>query len=122
REVYQLCQSYNAEVIAQVGTVADAREAVQLGASCVVAQGREAGGHGLRPELGMGTLSLAAAVVVELSSTGVPVLAAGGIASGRCVLSVLALGCSGAALGTRYLATDEALTRAEYKEKVVDSS
>lgn len=48
KEAYTMCQEMGVDVIAQVGTVAEARTAVEMGASVVVAQGREAGGHGLR--------------------------------------------------------------------------
>lgn len=55
----------------------------------------------LRPELARGTLPLAAAVAVELAETGRPVLAAGGVVSGRGLLAALALGCDGVVMGTR---------------------
>lgn len=53
------------------------------------------------PELARGTLPLAAAVAVELAETGRPVLAAGGVVSGRGLLAALALGCDGVVMGTR---------------------
>lgn len=54
-----------------------------------------------RPEVARGTLPLAAAVAVELADTGRPVLAAGGVVSGRGLLAALALGCDGVVMGTR---------------------
>lgn len=54
-----------------------------------------------RPDVGRGTMPLAAAVVVELASTGKPVLAAGGVVNGRGLLAALALGCDGVVMGTR---------------------
>ena len=48
-----------------MGSLAEAREALAAGVDGLMAQGREAGGHGLRSELGTGTLPLAAAVVRE---------------------------------------------------------
>lgn len=55
----------------------------------------------LRPDVARGTLPLAAAVAVELAETGRPVLAAGGVVSGRGLLAALALGCDGVVMGTR---------------------
>ncbi|CAM9674988.1 unnamed protein product [Ectocarpus fasciculatus] len=122
KEAYTVCLEMGVEVIAQVGTVAQARTAVEMGASVVVAQGREAGGHGLRPEVARGVLPLAAAVSVELAETGKPVLAAGGIVSGRGLLASLALGCDGVVMGTRYCATYEALGTDDHKAKIVSTS
>ena len=49
----------------------------------------------------------------------VPVLAAGGIATGRGLVAALSLGAQGASLGTRFVATSEAFVTAEYKERIV---
>ncbi|CAN0150832.1 unnamed protein product [Pylaiella littoralis] len=122
KKAYTVCEEMGVEVIAQVGTVSQARAAVEMGASVVVAQGREAGGHGLRPEMARGTLPLAAAVAVELADTGRPVLAAGGVVSGRGLLAALALGCDGVVMGTRYCATYEALGTDDHKAKIVSTS
>lgn len=87
----------------QVTTLADARQALDLGADIVVAQGSEAGGHGES----RGTLPFVPAVV-DIAG-GVPVLAAGGIADGRGLAAALVLGGAGAMIGTRFEATPEAL-------------
>lgn len=89
----------------QVTDVDEARRAVALGADVIVAQGGESGGHGAAR--GLGTLPFVP-VVVDLAGP-IPVLAAGGIADGRGVAAALVLGAAGAALGTRFLATQEAL-------------
>ena len=47
----KLCKDKNILVFAQVGSVEEAREALAYGVDCVIAQGREAGGHGLRSEV-----------------------------------------------------------------------
>lgn len=111
-------------VLAQVGSVAEARQAIELGVDGVIAQGREAGGHGLRSELGTGTLPLAAAVVNEAAqSPGKPVvLAAGGIADGRGLAAALALGCDGAILGTRLWASREAMGNEKLKAQLVTAT
>lgn len=94
-----------AVLIVQVTDLEEARQAVDLGADVIVAQGTEAGGHGARR--GRSTLPFVPAVV-DLA-TPVPVLAAGGIADGRGLAAALALGAAGALIGTRFQATTEAL-------------
>ena len=94
-----------AALIIQVTDLEEARQAVDLGADVIVAQGTEAGGHGARR--GRSTLPFVP-IVVDLAAP-VPVLAAGGIADGRGVAAALALGAAGALIGTRFQATAEAL-------------
>ncbi|MEV0282077.1 nitronate monooxygenase [Streptomyces sp. NPDC050610] len=94
-----------AKLILQVTDLEEARQAVDLGADVIVAQGTESGGHGA--ERGRSTLPFVP-VVVDLAGP-VPVLAAGGIADGRGVAAALALGAAGAVIGTRFQATAEAL-------------
>jgi NAD(P)H-dependent flavin oxidoreductase YrpB (nitropropane dioxygenase family) len=86
-----------------VATAAEARRAVDAGVDAVVAQGWEAGGH-VAGEVT--TLALVPAVVDAV--TPVPVLAAGGIADGRALAAVLALGAVAGWVGTRFLLAQEA--------------
>ncbi|KAA0021836.1 NAD(P)H-dependent flavin oxidoreductase [Antrihabitans cavernicola] len=102
-------------LIVQVTNLDDARRALDLGADVVVAQGGEAGGHGG----GRSTLPFVPAVVDIAGS--VPVLAAGGIADGRGLAAALALGASGALIGTRFQATHEALIPAQVGKAIVDA-
>lgn len=88
----------------QVYNSAEARRAQDGGVDLLVARGSEGGGHG---DATIGTLPLLDAV---LDVARVPVLAAGGIASGRSLAAVLAAGASGAWLGTVLSASPEALT------------
>ncbi|KOU61825.1 dioxygenase [Streptomyces sp. MMG1533] len=94
-----------AALIIQVTDLDEARQAVDLGADVIVAQGTEGGGHGARH--GRSTLPFVP-VVADLAAP-VPVLAAGGIGDGRGLAAVLALGAAGALIGTRFQATAEAL-------------
>jgi nitronate monooxygenase len=97
-----------------VGSARDARMAVDQGVDILVAQGWEAGGHVIGS---VATLPLVPSVVDAVADT--PVVAAGGIADGRGLAAVLALGAAGAWIGTRFVASEEALAHAEYKERVV---
>jgi nitronate monooxygenase len=101
--------------ICQVQTAAMAREAVSQGANIIVAQGAEAGGHGVA----CGTISLVPTVVDAVGGS-VPVVAAGGIADGRGLAASLALGASGVLLGTRFYASEEAVAHADAKRRIVD--
>ena len=105
-----------AVLIIQVTDLDEARQAVDAGADLIVAQGTEAGGHGARR--GWSTLAFGPAVVDLVAPT--PALAAGGIADGRGVAAALALGACGALIGTRFLATAEALADPDAKKAIVD--
>jgi len=98
-------------VLQTVGSAAEARRAVAAGADSVVAQGWEAGGHV------WGTVATIALVPAVVDAVGeVPVIAAGGIADGRGLAAVLALGASAAWIGTRFLASTEATVNPRYRE------
>ena len=120
RAVVERFHAQGAKVIAMVCTVDDARTVAQSGVDAIVAQGYEAGGHRStwvkRPtaqHAAIGTLSLVPQVV---DAVRVPVIAAGGIASGRGVVAALALGASGVLIGTRFVATRESAAVDFYKE------
>jgi nitronate monooxygenase len=94
----------------QVGTVAEAKAAVELAEpEVLVVQGSDAGGHGLAKSASI--ISLLPEVLDMLDSikrSEIPVLAAGGITDGRGVAAALALGAAGVVMGTRFLAASEA--------------
>jgi len=103
----------NATVLQTVATSADARQAADVGADVLVAQGWEAGGH-VRGDVS--TLALVPAVVD--ASGGLPVVAAGGIADGRGMAAALALGAAGVWIGTRFLLSPEATVHPYYQERL----
>jgi nitronate monooxygenase len=103
-------------VIQTVGSAEEARAAVDAGVDIVVAQGWEAGGH-VQSEVA--TMALVPRVVDAVPET--PVIAAGGIADGRGIAAVLALGADGAWLGTRFLATPEARAHQQYQRRILDA-
>ena len=103
------------DVWQQVGKVDDARRAVELGIDAVITQGLEAGGHCY----GQVPLLVLLPAVIEAVAGNTLVLAAGGIADGRTLAAVLALGADGAMVGTRLMATPEADIADEYKQRIV---
>ncbi|WP_327434376.1 MULTISPECIES: NAD(P)H-dependent flavin oxidoreductase [unclassified Streptomyces] len=105
-----------AALILQVTDLEEARQAVDLGADFIVAQGTESGGHGSRR--GRSTLPFVP-LVVDLAAP-VPVLAAGGIGDGRGVAAALALGAAGAVIGTRFQATAEAVVHPSITTAIVE--
>lgn len=107
-------------VICQVQSLAQAREVLEQGADIIVAQGSEAGGHGVR----RATLPLVPAVadLVAASGRNVPVVAAGGIADGRGLAAALMLGASGVLMGTRFHASKESLVPREAKMRMLQAS
>jgi nitronate monooxygenase len=103
-----------ARVICQVQTIDAARQAMDAGADVLVAQGNEAGGHTGRQPL------LPFLIEVRETWPDVPVLASGGVATGRALAAVLAVGADGAWMGTPLVATHEAVEVSEpYKQKIV---
>ncbi len=99
----------------QVGSADEARAAADAGCDLIVAQGTEAGGH---VRGGMSLLPLLGEV---LDRVGVPVLAAGGIATGRSVAAVLAAGAAGARVGTRFVASSESVGHPDYIAALLDA-
>ena len=100
-------------VAALVGTVEHARRQVQAGADLIVAQGSEAGGHTGE----IGAMVLVPEVVDAVAP--LPVLAAGGIATGRQMAAAMALGAQGVWCGSVWLTTEEAETLPAVKAKML---
>jgi nitronate monooxygenase len=97
-----------------VSSAEEAKRAVDAGIDIVVAQGWEAGGHVWGE---VSTLVLVPAVVDAVPRT--PVIAAGGIADGRGLAAVLALGAGGAWMGTRFVASEEAPAHADWVARIL---
>ncbi|HEB90568.1 MAG TPA: nitronate monooxygenase [Deltaproteobacteria bacterium] len=104
------------KVAALAGTVEHAKRHVEAGVDIVVAQGYEAGGHTGQ----IATMVLVPEVVDAVDP--IPVLAAGGIGSGRQITAALALGAQGVWLGSLWLTTEEAETHPVVKEKFLKAS
>ena len=103
-----------AVVMSQVQDAEKAVRAIEAGVDVLVAQGTDAGGHTGK----VGTLPLLQKVLNIGEGAGVPVVAAGGIGTGRGVAGVLAMGAAGAWIGTRFCATAES-TGTEAAKRVI---
>ena len=99
-----------------VASVKHAQKAEEAGCDAVVAEGFEAGGHNGIDEIT--TLCLVPQVVDAIK---IPVIAAGGIADGRQMLAVLALGAQAVQIGTRFATTIESSSHPNYKQAVVEA-
>jgi len=99
----------------QVGSVDEARAAEAAGCDFIVAQGIEAGGH-VR-----GTIGLLPLLDAVLNGVQIPVLAAGGIGSGRSMAAALAAGADGVRVGTRFVAAVEAQAHPDYVRALIEA-
>jgi enoyl-[acyl-carrier protein] reductase II len=93
-----------------------ARKAEEAGCDAIVAEGFEAGGHNGREETT--TMVLIPAVV---NAVKIPVMAAGGIATGRQMLAAMVLGAEGVQVGSRFVASEEASSHINFKNAVIQS-
>lgn len=103
-------------VVHVVSSVKFALKAQEAGVDAIVAEGFEAGGHNGREETT--TLTLIPMVKEQLQ---IPLIGAGGIATGKGMLAVMTLGADGVQLGSRFVASNEASSHQDFKQMVVDS-
>ncbi len=104
------------QVVHVVSSVRFAVKAVEAGVDAVVAEGFEAGGHNGREETTTLTLIPAVREAVD-----VPLIAAGGIATGQAMLAAMVLGADGVQVGSRFVASEEASSHPAFKQRVVDA-
>ena len=102
-------------VMHQIGSVAAASQALKAGADVLIAQGIEAGGHV------MGTTGSLALTAETVAMSPAPVVAAGGIATGRGVAAALSLGAQGVWCGSAFLATHESYAHDYHKRRLVEA-
>ena len=103
------------KVIPVVASVAMAKLLTRMGASGLIAEGGESGGH-------VGELTTMVLVPQICDATDLPVLAAGGIADGRGVAAAFMLGACGVQMGTRFLSATECSIHSAYKEKILKAT
>ena len=102
-------------VIPVVASVAYALKMEELGATAVIAEGAESGGH-------VGDTHTMALVPQVVDAVHIPVLAAGGIADGRGAAAAFMLGACGVQVGTRFLVAHECRVHPTYKERLIKAS
>jgi enoyl-[acyl-carrier protein] reductase II len=109
-------KDHGIKVIHVVGSKRFAEKAQQSGCDAIVAEGFEAGGHNGREET---TTMVLIPLIREAVS--IPVIAAGGIATGKQMLAAMVLGADGVQIGSRFVASDEASSHINFKNAVVNS-
>ena len=103
------------KVIPVIASVAMARLMTRLGASALIAEGGESGGH-------VGELTTMVLVPQVCDATDLPVIAAGGIADGRGAAAAFMLGACAVQMGTRFLCASECSVHPAYKEKILKAT
>jgi enoyl-[acyl-carrier protein] reductase II len=109
-------KAHGIKVVHVVSSVKFAKKAEEAGVDAVVAEGFEAGGHNGRDETT--TLCLIPMVAKAIK---IPLIAAGGIGTGKGMLAALNLGADAVQIGSRFVATPESSAHANFKKVVVDS-
>ncbi|HKM39078.1 MAG TPA: enoyl-[acyl-carrier-protein] reductase FabK [bacterium] len=100
------------KVVPVISSVALAKRLVRAGADAIIAEGMECGGH-------VGVTTSMALLPQVVSAVDVPVIAAGGVADGRGLAAVLALGAQGVQMGTRFVASVECEVHDNYKQALI---
>ena len=108
-------QEAGIKVIPVVASVAMAKLMTRLGASALIAEGGESGGH-------VGELTTMVLVPQICDATTLPIIAAGGIADGRGAAAAFTLGACGVQMGTRFLSAYECSIHPNYKEKILKAT
>ncbi|KAA9041400.1 nitronate monooxygenase [Ginsengibacter hankyongi] len=112
-----LLKQHGIKVVHVVSSSRFAKKAEAAGCDAVIAEGFEAGGHNGREE----TTTLVLLPLV-CTSVEIPVIAAGGIATGRQMLACMVLGAEGVQMGSRFVASEEASSHPDFKNAVINSN
>jgi enoyl-[acyl-carrier protein] reductase II len=111
-----LLKSHGLIVVHVVSSVKFAIKAQEAGVDAIVAEGFEAGGHNGREETTTFTL-----IPMVKNAISIPLIAAGGIATGRGMLAAMVLGADGVQIGSRFVASEESSAHNLFKEYVINS-
>ena len=111
----EMWKAAGSRVIPVVASVALAKLMQRIGASAVIAEGGESGGH-------VGELTTMVLVPLVADAVSIPVIAAGGIADGRGMAAAFMLGACGVQMGTRFLSAEECTIHPTYKEKILKAT
>ncbi len=109
-------KKHGIKVVHVVSSVKFALKAQEAGVDAVVAEGFEAGGHNGREETTTFTL-----IPMVKDKIDVPLIAAGGIATGRGMLAAMTLGADGVQVGSRFAASDESSAHQLFKQAIIDT-
>ena len=109
-------KKHNITVVHVVSSVKFALKAQEAGVDAIVAEGFEAGGHNGREESTTFTL-----IPMVKEQINIPIIAAGGIATGRGMLAAMILGADGVQMGSRFVASIEASAHPNFKQAVVQA-
>lgn len=116
RDVFSWCKDAGVEMVPVVGSARVARLSEKFGASAVVVEGFEAGGH-------LGTDRYMLDLLPEiLEAVDIPVIGAGGVVTGADILEVLDFGAAGVQMGSRFAATVESSAPQAFKQMYVDAT
>ncbi|MFM2225503.1 MAG: hypothetical protein RJA07_1705 [Bacteroidota bacterium] len=104
------------KVVHVVSSAKFAKKSEEAGVDAIVAEGFEAGGHNGREETT--TMCLIPSVTKNIT---IPIIAAGGIATGKTMLAAMVLGAEGVQVGTRFVASNESSAHIDFKKKVIET-
>jgi enoyl-[acyl-carrier protein] reductase II len=110
-------KEHGVKVVHVTANLKFALKSQDAGVDAVVAEGFEAGGHNGREETT--TMVLIPQIAKEIQ---IPLIAAGGIATGAAMLAAMALGADGVQVGSRFVASEEASAHPDFKQKVIEAT
>jgi enoyl-[acyl-carrier protein] reductase II len=111
-----LLKEHGIIVVHVIANVKFARKCEEAGVDAIVAEGFEAGGHN-----GIEETTTMALIPMIREATDLPLIAAGGIGSGRAMLAVMALGADGVQVGSRFAASEESSAHPNFKKTIVEA-
>lgn len=115
KDVIKEAHKNGAKVFSDVTNLEHAMKVQDLGADGVIAVGSGAGGHA-------GPISPVVLIPWLKEKLNIPIIAAGGVATGSGIAAMLALGADGVSIGTRFISCNEATVDSNYKKAIIDSS
>jgi enoyl-[acyl-carrier protein] reductase II len=104
-------------VVHVIANVKFAKKAEEAGVDAIVAEGFEAGGHNGREE----TTTMVLIPLIK-KSVKIPIIAAGGIGTGRGMLAAMALGADGVQIGSRFVCSEESSAHPDFKRKIIEAN
>ena len=111
-----ILKTHGITVVHVIANVKSALKCEQSGVDAIVAEGFEAGGHNGKEE----TTTLTLIPLIK-KATALPLIAAGGIASGRSMLAAFALGAEGVQIGSRFIASEESSAHPAFKQRILET-